>query len=170
MKSLCVCAATVTLVLTTVLPAWAAGPSGSRGNPIRLGSGARLTDGWVVRVTSPDANAWPRVRAENQFNDRPKAGHTFFMVRLVATYRGTKARDILFGSDFEAVGRSNVAYQDFDPGCGVIPNELPSTKVFQGGTVAGNVCWSVKKSDVPSLLMYWEDFITEKAFFWKLRR
>lgn len=170
MKSLCLCAVAMTVVLSAVLPAGAAGPRGSRGNPIPLGQSVRLTDGWVVRVTSPDANAWPRVKAANQFNDPPKAGHTFFMVRVVGTYRGSKARDILFGSDFEAVGRSNVAYQDYDPGCGVISNELPSTKVFQGGTVAGNVCWSVKKSDVSSLLMYWEDFVTEKAFFWKLKR
>ena len=158
------------VLLTSVLPAGAAGPRGSRDNPIPLGQSARLPDGWVVKVTSPNPNAWRLIQAENQFNDPPKAGRTFFMVRLVGTYRGSKARDILFESDFEAVGRSSVAYQTFDDSCGVIPNELPSKKVFQGGTVAGNACWSVKKSDVGSLLMYWEDFITEKAIFWRLRR
>jgi hypothetical protein len=135
-----------------------------------MGQGARLPDGWVVKVATVDRNAWPEVRAENQFNDPPKAGHTFVMARLVATYRGSKARDLIFESDFEAVGKSNVAYQTFDDSCGVVPNELPSKRVFQGGTVAGNVCWSVKRTDVATLLMYWEDFITERAFFWKLRR
>ncbi|MFN0154169.1 MAG: hypothetical protein ACKVUT_07295 [Gaiella sp.] len=124
----------------------------------------------MVKVAAVDPAAWPKIRAENQFNEPPEAGRTFFMVRLVATYRGSKARDQLSDADFEAVGRSNVAYQSFEDSCGVLPNEFPTKNVFQGGTISGNTCWAVKKSDVSSLQMYWEEIFGDKAIFWKLRR
>jgi hypothetical protein len=40
-----------------------------------------------------------------------------------------------------------------------------SSDVFKGGTVSGNVCWSVKRTDLASLVMYDNPFFGTKVFF-----
>jgi hypothetical protein len=157
------------VVLGAALPAAAKAPRGSRANPYPHGTPVRLSSGWVIRVGKALPAAWSVIHKENQFNKPPATGRTFFMVTLIATYRGSKASDNLSDSDFKSVGRSNVSYTTFEDSCGVIPNELPSKDVFQGGTIKGNVCWQVKKSDVRSLLMYWEDVLGEHAKFFALQ-
>jgi hypothetical protein len=165
------------VLLAAAVPAAAKGPRGSRGNPIPLGQSAWLIDGsedewvtWEVKVTKVSPNAWPAIKAESDSNDPPKAGRTFFMARVVATYRGSKARESLSDGDLDAIGRSNVTYTTHADSCGVIPNELPSTYGSRGGSISGNICWSVRKTDVSSLHMYWEPLFRDRAIFWKLRK
>ena len=101
-------------------------------------------------------NATRMVIAESQFNDPPKAGRQFLIARVRASYRGPKGSDTFDGGfRLRAVGRSNVSYTSFEDSCGVTPDEDALDKeVFRGGTVEGNVCWSVKRSDVGSLVAY----------------
>jgi hypothetical protein len=154
--------------LAAVAPAAPKPPMGSRANPYPLGGPVRLRapllQGWVIKVAKSWPSAWPLIRAVNQFNDPPRAGMTFFMVRLVATYEGSGS-DSFFDGALNAVGRSNVSYSTFDPGCGALPNTLTTNDVFKGGTISGNICWSVKKSDVSSLEMYFDAFLSRKVFF-----
>ncbi len=43
---------------------------------------------------------------------------------------------------------------DFEDTCGVIPDEFDAfNEVFSGGTITGNVCWSVRSTDVQSLVL-----------------
>jgi len=92
------------------------------------------------------------------------------MAWVVATYRGSQARDSLSGGDVDAISRSNVTYNAFGHSCGVIPDELPFRSVSRGSSITGNICWSVKKTDVPSLHMYWEPLFNDRVIFWKLRQ
>ena len=69
--------------------------------------------------------------------------------------------------EFDAIGRSNVTYTTFGHSCGVIPNELPSKSVSRGGSIGGNICWSVRKTGVPSLHMHWEPLFNDRVIFWK---
>ena len=130
-------------------------PTGaSRDNPIPRGqTGYPAKGDWEIKVigTTPDATA--QVLAENQFNDPPAAGRQFFMARVRAKYLGSGSDK--FDSTFRlrAVGASAVEYTTFDNSCGVIPNAMPDPEVFPGGTIEGNVCWSVLSTDVGSLLM-----------------
>jgi hypothetical protein len=144
----------------------ASGPVGSRSNPVPLRKEVRLAEGWVVSVRRTDFDAWPEVRASNSFNDPPRAGRLFVMATVRATYRGKDESSQAGSLTFKAVGRSNVAYATFRDACGVIPVALDDTDdVFRGGTVAGNVCWSVRKSDVGTLLMYVDQLFTRDVFF-----
>jgi len=107
----------------------------------------------VLQVT-PNANA--AIHAANEFNSPPAAGKQFFMVEVQTTYTGNgtdASQTVIAGLTFKALGPSNVAY-DFSDNCGVIPNELESSKdVFKGGTVTGNICWAVTPADANALLM-----------------
>jgi hypothetical protein len=148
------------LSLATVTAAGyaAAAPKGrgDRGNPYPLRATAVIpdSDGWKVRVNKSMPNATAAVRAENQFNDPPAAGRQFFIVNVTVTYTGKGSEAPFAGLTFYALGRSNVAYDQSSDGCGVVPNELDSfKKVFKGGKLTGNVCFSVRKSDARSLLL-----------------
>jgi hypothetical protein len=54
----------------------------------------------------------------------------------------------------KAVGASSVAYEGFDASCGVLPDDLDNAgETFPGGTISGNVCWSIDVADANSLIM-----------------
>ncbi len=104
----------------------------------------------VVSVT-PDAT--DLVLGENSFNDPPATGQQFFLATVRLTYIG-ETSDEFYVSDLNAVGQSAVSYNQFDDYCGSIPDELPSRELFTGGTIEGNVCWSVEPEDANSLMLY----------------
>lgn len=91
-------------------------------------------------------------QAENQFNEAPAPGNQFYMVRVAVTYVGASS-----GSPssltFRSLGVSGVAFDQYQNSCGVLPDRLPSNEAFPGGAVEGNVCWSIRSSDVASLTM-----------------
>jgi len=78
---------------------------------------------------------------------------------------------LAFDVFLRAVGESSVAYDQSEDRCGVIPNELPSTEVFEGGKITGNVCWSVREEDVDSLVMYADaGFSGDNRVYFSLRQ
>ena len=129
-------------------------PRGTRENPVPVGTPIKLGD-WVVTVLSSSPNATEQVMAENMFNEPPGEGRQFFIVRVRIEYQGTSSDTFIYSVSLSAVGQSNVAYTGgFDNYCGVTPEEIPSSEVFPGGVIEGNVCWSVKSEDVETLIMY----------------
>lgn len=155
-----------------LLPSAVAGTEarGTRGDPHPRGRmiALRESEGWRLRVDGSIPNATSLVMAENQFNDRPAAGRQFFIIKLTVRYTGRGSSSLFEGATFKALARSNVAY-DYEDDCGVIPAEIDDfKKVYTGGTLRGNVCFSVKKTDVRSLLLLVEpgfSFNETETFF-----
>ncbi len=148
----------------------ASGPVGTRDNPVPLGKSAEVGEGWLVSVLGVIPDATEAVMAENMFNDPPAPGNQFFMVRVAATYQGPDEAGNVFELQFSLVGELQRSYQPFRETCGVVPENLTmaASEVFQGGTVEGNVCWSVPSGEVDSLVMYLESFAggrQERVFF-----
>ncbi len=139
--------------------------TGTRDNPIPVGQTAKLDDDWELTVLSVEPDATAAVMAESSYNDPPVAGHQFFVVTVRVTYTGPSSEQF-WGSDLRAVGASAVAYESYDDSCGTIPNELASRELFTGGTIEGNVCWSVDTADADSLVMYdGSQYPDERIFF-----
>lgn len=162
------------VLLSAVLPASAAGPRGSRGNPYPIRTLVRLPEGegWKLRVNKSIPNATSLVLQENQFNDRPKPGRQFFIINITLAYSGKGSSSAFAAINLSALGRSNVAYEDYDDSCGVIPDELDDfKKVFSGGRITGNICYSVRKTDVRSLLLFYEPSFsfTDRQVFFRVR-
>jgi len=127
---------------------------GTREDPVPMGTSVDLGDGWVVTVLSVTPDATGIILQENQFNDRPASGNQFFLARVRVEYRG-EGSDTFSGSyRLRAVGPSGVGYSTFQNSAGVIPDELPSSEVFTGGSIEGNIAWQIKSSDAGSLVMY----------------
>jgi hypothetical protein len=140
----------------------------SRENPIPLGQAALVSGSWRIQVLSTIPDATAMVLAENQFNAPPAAGRQFFIARVQATYVGPGSATFDGSFRLRAVGPSAVAYETFDlaNNCGVIPDPMPEPDVFTGGTVAGNVCWSILSTDVQGLVMFDEPLAaTSRTFF-----
>lgn len=131
-------------------------PQAIQGVPI--GEAVQIGD-WSIKVVSviPDASA--EIVAGNQFNDPPVEGNQFFMAAIEATYTGTETSTFWIDTSLKAVGITSVAYEGgFGASCGVISNELTDAgETFPGGTISGNVCWSIKTSDASSLAMLAEE-------------
>ncbi len=132
------------------------GGLGTRANPIPIGQPAAIGDGWELTVLSVTPDATDLVLAENTYNDPPAADHQFFIANVRITYTGDDS-DTFYGWGMSAVGQSAVAYTQFDDDCGSIPNELSSRELFTGGTIEGNLCWSIATSDADSLVLYDSD-------------
>jgi hypothetical protein len=147
--------AALTATPAPATPTATAAPAfGSRENPISRGSAGQLPDGWVVLVLSITSNATETVLAENQLNEPPPPGEQFMLARIQATYTGPGSARFSGRFRLRAMGQSGVSYSTFENGCRVIPDEIPDAEVPTGGTIGGNVCWSIRSSDVSSLLMY----------------
>lgn len=127
---------------------------GTRENPLPSGSVVTLGDGWQMRVLGTAADGTKEVLAANQFNDPPPAGYQFFVARISATFNGPGSAHFDGGYRLRTVGAAGVAYSTFDPGCGVVPDALKDSEVFTGGSIVGNLCWSIRASDAASLLLY----------------
>ena len=132
-------------------------------NPMTAGSTNLTDNGLGITVMSVDADAWPEVYAENMFNDPPKAGYRFLMVKLeVENSSGASGQIRIRDSDFKVVGSSAVLAGT----CGlypVIPNEL-DIKVSTGEKLSGNVCVEVGNNEVDFILnydKYWMSLGTE---------
>lgn len=156
-------AAPVTPVPTpsvTPSPTTAARPGSDRSAPIPLGQTGALGDGWTMTVLgfTPDATA--AVLAENMFNSPPPPGQQFAIARVAALNATATPDNFDGGFRLRAVGPSGVTLSTFENSCGVIPDEISNTTIFPGGTVAGNVCWSVPSGDVGGLVLFDKFFLS----------
>jgi hypothetical protein len=149
--------AVVLFVASLVVSAASAEP-GAETHPYKRGVAANV-DGFSLRVHSVNTHGWPRIKAASELNAPPKAGTAYVLVTLRMTNRGKSPAIPLVNGVLKAAGKSKATYTPFDPGCGVIPSNIQSlTAVLPGKSVTANTCWQVKKSDVPSLLMFYESY------------
>jgi Mg-chelatase subunit ChlD len=132
---------------------------GTRESPLPMGTAAEIGGEWYASVVDVIPDGTELVLAENRFNDPPPEGEQYFLVTITATYDGDGSSKLPAGNAFKVVGESAVAYTQFNPSCGVIPNDPTYTEVFTGGAITFNVCFVVKSSDVPSLVMFTDDFV-----------
>jgi Ca2+-binding RTX toxin-like protein len=143
-------------------------PGTTRENPVPRGVTVTLGDGWQVRVDAVNPNATDAVLAENMFNDPPAPGKQFFIATLTATYSGAGSSRLDGSFRFRAVGASAVSYTTFNDSCGVIPNDMPDTEVFTGGTISGNICWQVTSGDASTLVMYDDPLLDAQRIYFAL--
>jgi hypothetical protein len=144
-------------------------PGTTRETALPIGTSVTLDGGWSTYVASVTPDATAAVLAENQFNSPPAAGRQFFIARVVATYLGAGSARFDGGFRLRVVGPSAVSYSTFSDSCGVIPDDLPDPDVFTGGTIQGNVCWSVPSTDAGALVMYDDPFaLSSQRYYFRL--
>jgi hypothetical protein len=146
--------------------------SGSLKHPIPIGLSADLGNGWRVRVVGAVPNANQQVLATDPSNNPPPAGKQFYMVKLAASLRGKKAKYLNAGFRFRSVSKSKKVYTTFNDSCGLLPDtdlETENRQTLPGGKVSGNICWTVRTTDVPRLIMFNAPGAGGKLIYFALR-
>jgi len=116
--------------------------SGTRGNPLAIGDTVQ-NDDWTITLGSP-YEATDEVLAENEFNEEPEAGMEFWILPITATYEGEDTGHAGMDLTAKFVGDDGRTYNDYEPGCGVIPDDLMDIdSLYADGTAEGNTCISV---------------------------
>lgn len=116
---------------------------------------------WEITVIGVTPDATDQILADNQFNEPPPEGSQYFIAELEATYVGSDSSTFWIDMSLGAVGESRVVYEPFGSSCGLVPNDINDAgETFPGGTITGNVCWTIRSSDAPSLAMIAEESFT----------
>ena len=134
------------------------------GNPVESGGVLKGANGIEIVVIGITEDAWPAVRAANQFNDPPEEGGRFYMVTVAVAYPAGSASINISESDFRLIGDNRVVYVPYDHSCGVIPDEL-SAELFAGGKTEGNICFQIPNDESGLILINQTRFGSEGRRF-----
>lgn len=120
---------------------------------------------WVEEVIE---DATQIILDHSDWNSPPSDDKQYVMVRIKVRNEQDDP-DRFSTSDLNVVGNSGVEY---GAGCGggifdttTIPDRLSNSRVFKGGELSGNICFSVNPSDANSLVMYDDPWSSNWTFF-----
>jgi hypothetical protein len=126
---------------------------GSRQQPFPLGAPGTLADGWQLLVSGVSPDAFEGIQKEFPSARAPAADQRSFIVRVEATYRGERT-GVFSASRLGLLAANGESYTQLDDACGLVPDILPPNLVVPGGQVRGNVCFTVRASDVDGLVLF----------------
>jgi hypothetical protein len=134
----------------------------SRSDPAPLGTTIEVA-GWEITINGVDNDATDAILDADEFIDPPEDGDVFVLINVTAKYIGdgeSESASLFSSVTWGAVGDSAVAYDEFSDTCTfyALPDDLDDTsEVFEGGTITGDICFSVVEDDTGSLLLYAEE-------------
>lgn len=126
---------------------------GSREQPFPLGAPGTLADGWQLVVTGVTADAWSGIHSDIPSASPPASDQRDFMVRVQATFQG-QGTGAFTATRLALISSIQTSYDQLHNSCGVVPDMVPPNLVTAGGEVRGNVCFTVRASDVDSLILF----------------
>ncbi len=143
---------------TLVAPAPTATPAprtgqGSRQQPFPLGAPGTLADGWQLQVTGVTPDAWSGIHSAVPSSLAPASDQRDFMVRVRGIYQG-QGTGVFSAMRLALISGIQTTYDQLHNGCGVVPDMVPPNLVTPGGEVRGNVCFTVRASDIDSLVLF----------------
>lgn len=125
---------------------------GARQQPFPPGAQGMLADGWQLVVTDVTPDAYTAIHAAVPSAIAPTADQRDFVVRIQATYLG-QGTGVFSAMRLVLLSGSGTTYDQLHNGCGVLPDIVPPNLVTAGGSVRGNICFSVRPAEIDSLVM-----------------
>jgi hypothetical protein len=126
---------------------------GSRQQPFPPGAPGVLADGWQLLVVGVTPDAWSGIHSAVPSSVAPAADQRDYMVRVQATYQG-QGTGVFSAMRLALVSGIQTTYDQLHNGCGVVPDMVPPNLVTPGGDVRGNVCFTVRVSDLDSVVLF----------------
>lgn len=150
--------AATTAPATTAAATTAAGASGTRAQPVPVGTPVTVSTkdaNWTVRVVNTDLDASAAVMKTNSFNKPAPTGVKYVLVTLEATYNGPKdSSSYLIDLNVKAIDASNVETKECsDYGAYSYGNNDSFKEVFQKGKVTIRECFAPAADTVDSLVL-----------------
>ena len=143
----------------------------NRNNPIPLGKSQVTRDGFSLWVVDVIEDATQMVLAASTFQRPPREGHQFFIAKIKVKNNTSESKNFYSVHRLNAVGMSSVEYEQFDTDCyyNSVPDEFDdSREIFEGGELEGNLCFTVKHSDVGNLVLFDKED-RRKLLFWAMQ-
>jgi hypothetical protein len=137
-------------------PAPTAGPKtglGSLQQPFPLGAPGTLADGWQLSVTGITPDAFTGIHAALPSTVAPASDQRDFIVRVQATFAG-QGTGVFSGMRLALLSGIQTTYDQLHNSCGTVPDMVPPNLMTPGGSVRGNVCFTVRASDIGSLTLF----------------
>ena len=136
------------------------GAAADRHDPIALGDTGSLPT-WDVTVAEPMHDMTDAALAENEFNDPPEDGRSFYGAVLEVTYTGEDSEDPWLALELAAVGDAATAYTTHADTCGVTPDDITDIgELFTDGTGTALVCWSIPDDDADTVVLRVQESLT----------
>jgi len=128
-----------------------------RSSPVPVMTYHKVGPDWKVRTISIDKNANDEVAEENMYNEPPRSGYQYVIVRVRAKKYSSGEGDAWLDLNYNLYGKATHRY--YDSGYQVIPDSFyDEPSVDRDGYVTGNILFEVKKDDVAQRLrMVFED-------------
>ncbi|HLZ26720.1 MAG TPA: hypothetical protein VKV73_05305 [Chloroflexota bacterium] len=126
---------------------------GSLQQPFPLGATGTLADGWQLAVTGVTPDAWTGIHAAVPSTIAPASDQRDYVVRVQATFAG-QGTGVFSGMRLALLSGTQTTYDQLHNACGTIPDMVPPNLMTPGGSVRGNVCFTVRASDVDSLTLF----------------
>lgn len=133
-------------------PAPPVGP-GTLQQPFPLGAPGTLVDGWQLVVTGVTPDAWTGIHDAVPSTIAPASDQRDYIVRVQATFAG-QGTGVFSGMRLALLSGVQTTYDQLHNSCGTVPDMVPPNLVTPGGSVRGNVCFTVRASDIDSLVLF----------------
>jgi hypothetical protein len=160
-------APTLVAYADTPTPTPRSGP-GTHQQPYLFGAPGMLSDGWQVVITGVTPDAWSGIQAEIPSSVPPGSDQSDYEVRVQAMYEGDST-GVFTASRLALMTANGTIYDQLHNNCGTVPDMIPPNLMTPGGSVRGNACFSVRRSDIPSLLLFDNQSDENDRVFFALR-
>ena len=140
-------------------------PTGtSRDNPVSLGESGTTHDDfmvWVVEVQKDAHDIVVQANENKHHYEDPLPNYVHILIRIKVKNLSADPQSLSKWNRMSVVGPSNLEFRQCHTpaGAGYYPYEVPDEYdderlMFQGGEIEGNLCFTVKSSDIDSLVMF----------------
>jgi hypothetical protein len=151
----------------TPTPTPRTGP-GTRQQPFSLGAPGTLADGWQLVVTGVTPDAWSGIHNSIASSVAPAPDQRDYMVRVQATFVG-QGTGVFSAMRLALLSGAQTAYDQLHNNCGIVPDMVPPNLVTSGGSLRGNVCFTVRASDIDSLVLFDNQSADQDKLYFALR-
>ncbi len=138
-------------------------PGASRENPIPVGEPGMTADDfrvWVVEVRKDAHDIIAQANEDKSYYEQPLPGHVYIMARIKVRNLSPEPQS-LSNNRWSVVGSTDLEFGQCRTGGGgfyysyEVPDEYDDDRLmFQDGEIEGNLCFTVKSSDLDSLVMF----------------
>jgi hypothetical protein len=138
------------------IPAATPGPRtgpGSLQQPFPLGAPGLLADGWQLTISGVTPDAWTGIHSAVPSTTAPASDQRDYMLRVQATFQGQGTGEFS-RMRLALVSGIQTTYDQLHNSCGTVPDMVPPNLMTPGGSVRGNVCFTVRASDIDSLVLF----------------
>jgi hypothetical protein len=118
-------------------------------------------------VTGVTPDAWSGIHSVIASSVAPAPDQRDYMLRVQATFVG-QGTGVFSAMRLALLSAAQTSYDQLHNNCGIVPDMVPSNLVTAGGSLRGNVCFTVRASDIDSVVLFDNQAIEQDRLYFFL--